>query len=94
METISKSASACRSVLLHSTNIPAVASLTDTVGPEGSAKAGTFTPPGAGAALSCNIPELVRCLIKLHLSSFTWREHGPFPTCVKEDRVHCGHQNF
>ncbi len=66
MGTTSKSASACRSVLLHSTNIPAVASLTDIVGPEGSAKAGTFTPPGAGASLSCNIPELVRRLIRPH----------------------------
>lgn len=52
----------CRSALLHSSNIPAVprvSSLTDIIGPEGSAKAGTFTPPGAGAALSCSIPELV-----------------------------------
>ena len=63
---MSNSASPCRSVLLHSTNIPAVASLTDIVGPEGSAKAGTFTPPGAGAALSCNIPELVRCPVRPH----------------------------
>ena len=55
----------CRSALLHSSSAPRVSSLTDTISPEGSAKAGTFTPQGAGAALSCNIPELVRCL--------TWR---------------------
>jgi len=52
----------CRSALLHSINLPGLQqepSLTALISPDASAKSGTFTPPGAGAALSCRISELV-----------------------------------
>jgi len=52
----------CRSALLHSIDLPGLQqepSLTALISPDASAKSGTFTPPGAGAVLSCHISELV-----------------------------------
>lgn len=57
------------SALLHAIDLPALTqepSLTALIAPDASARAGTFTPPGAVAALSCVIPQLVR-LIRQYL---------------------------
>lgn len=54
--------SADRSALLHAIDLPALQqepSLTALISPDSSARTGTFTPPGAGAALTCRVPELV-----------------------------------
>lgn len=53
------------SALLHAIDLPALPqepSLTALIAPDASARSGTFTPLGAGAALSCVIPQLVRLI--------------------------------